>query len=252
MQPFRRITWPIIAIFLVLVLATATLYFAVNSVAAKPEIILGLTIIIGASILLILLFLITTGFSVLQLDDRTQALGLPDGSIRALIAFLLILIWVIVSLYLTAFVANPPANSPDAGRFAEGVYSTMATLVVAVVAFYFGSKNVAAATAAVAGTLSQPTIISADPQTGTQGQTGISLTIKGSNFQSPSSVRLSRETQAATDEIIATNVLSNATQITCTIDIKNDQTLGEWDLIVINSDGGKGQKPNAFIINPHP
>jgi hypothetical protein len=56
---------------------------------APTELLLRLTVTFGVGALLLMLFLIAIGFSRLQLDDKTQALGLPRGSVRALIAFYL-------------------------------------------------------------------------------------------------------------------------------------------------------------------
>jgi hypothetical protein len=56
---------------------------------------------IGGVILLILaLTIVALIFSLLNINDKTQAMGLPDGSIRAVIALSLIVLFAILSVYL--------------------------------------------------------------------------------------------------------------------------------------------------------
>ncbi|MEO3404947.1 hypothetical protein AAFN85_13660 [Mucilaginibacter sp. CAU 1740] len=64
--------------------------------------------------------------------DGKFPLGLPDGSIRAIIAILAILLYVLISLVLAAI----PSSA-----IASDVTKTLGTLVVAISAFYFGSKT---------------------------------------------------------------------------------------------------------------
>jgi hypothetical protein len=60
-------------------------------------------------------------------------LGLPDGSIRGIIAILAIILYVLISLTLSAV----PPNS----TIAADITKTLGTLVVAISAFYFGAKT---------------------------------------------------------------------------------------------------------------
>src|SRR5205807_3929303 len=46
------------------------------------------------------LFTVAAGFSAMKLTDPKQALGLPEGSIRAMIALVLIMIFIIFGIYL--------------------------------------------------------------------------------------------------------------------------------------------------------
>lgn len=61
---------------------------------------IGIVIVLAVSVLVLLLFLIALGFHLIRLDNPNEALGLPPGSVRALIALLLIIIWVIASIFL--------------------------------------------------------------------------------------------------------------------------------------------------------
>src|SRR5260370_16351490 len=77
----------------------------------------------------------------LELSDAREALGLPPGSVRAMIALLLIIIWAIVSIFVLRFivVVGPGAANSDASKLAQQLFTTMSTLVFAISAFYFAT-----------------------------------------------------------------------------------------------------------------
>lgn len=66
----------------------------------KPDVLLPILASVSAIGLLISLSFLAIAFSVLDLADRNQALGLPEGSVRALISLLLITLFVITSIFL--------------------------------------------------------------------------------------------------------------------------------------------------------
>jgi hypothetical protein len=68
---------------------------------------IGALIVLGVSLLLALLFIVAAGFKMMGLANRDGALGLPEGSIRALIALLLILIFIMMGIYLYRSVGYP-------------------------------------------------------------------------------------------------------------------------------------------------
>jgi hypothetical protein len=74
------------------------LLFSMFNVSAE----IGLPILSIAGVLLLLgtLALVAVAFVGFDLQDRTQALGLPEGSIRAVIALSLILLFAILAIYL--------------------------------------------------------------------------------------------------------------------------------------------------------
>jgi hypothetical protein len=61
---------------------------------------LPLIVIIGLTVLLIVIGLLTFTFSVVGLSNATEALGLPDGSVRAIIALMLLVLFSILSIFL--------------------------------------------------------------------------------------------------------------------------------------------------------
>jgi hypothetical protein len=213
-----RFYWLIIAALSILLLTIAGLVLADIFVrSTQPELIIGLVVILGVSVLIILLFIMASGFAILGLHDSRQAMGLPEGSIRAMIALLLIIIWVIFSIYLFNAVQNQPAsaNSAQVLQLSQQLFTTMGTLVVAISAFYFGSTNLTAVRSALTPSIpaERPAIQSINPVVGEQGQE-LELTITGKSFRLPE-VRLIQ----GNEQMEATNILSSATQIKCKVTI---------------------------------
>lgn len=152
-----------------------------------PEILLPLLAIAGVASLLACLTIVAVALAALNLANPREALGLPRGSVRALIALSLVLIFVITAMHLYGQVRSPPttkmigitqeqladipsqeiisSNASEAGEnlfdvermvrneasedFAQQILTTVSTLVVAVAGFYFGSRSVEAARRAV-------------------------------------------------------------------------------------------------------
>ena len=80
--------------------------------------------------------------------DANQALGLPAGTIRALIALILILLFAIIGVHLFRMVgaldpAGTNAVSAEGVALAQQLLTTVGTLVVAVSGFYFGTASAA-------------------------------------------------------------------------------------------------------------
>ena len=80
-------------------LLIVSLGIIVATLPKDSEVQLGFLVVIAVIALISLLFTVAAGFSRLQLTDGKQAMGLPEGSIRALIALILIMVFVIVSIY---------------------------------------------------------------------------------------------------------------------------------------------------------
>jgi|HubBroStandDraft_6_1064221.scaffolds.fasta_scaffold674224_2 hypothetical protein len=72
---------------------------------------LPLLVIVGVMALFATLALVSVTFSLADLDDKTQPLGLPEGSVRAAIALSLIVIFAIVAIYFyTSMLVQPCSN----------------------------------------------------------------------------------------------------------------------------------------------
>jgi len=78
----------------------------VGSAPGTAEIKIGLVIVLAIAILLILLYIIVIGFSHYNLTDHNEALGLPPGSVRALISLFLIMLFIIIGIYLVRIVSE--------------------------------------------------------------------------------------------------------------------------------------------------
>jgi hypothetical protein len=76
------------------------------------EIQLGFLVVIAIIALITLLFIVAAGFSQLKLTDPNQALGLPEGSIRAMIALMLILVFIIFGIFVFRLTANGNEAGP--------------------------------------------------------------------------------------------------------------------------------------------
>jgi hypothetical protein len=66
----------------------------------KPEISLPILAVIGVLVVFLALTLVAVTFAAFNLSDRTQALALPEGSVRAVIALSLVMLFAILSVYL--------------------------------------------------------------------------------------------------------------------------------------------------------
>jgi hypothetical protein len=122
----------------------------------RPAVALPLLLLVGVGSLLILITGITAVLDRYGLTDREHAFGLPDGTMQAIIAISLVLIFVIASLYLYSSLPTGAIEAADAEaaqnrrEFAQQLLTTVGTLAVAVAGFYFGTRSVTSARAAVA------------------------------------------------------------------------------------------------------
>jgi hypothetical protein len=249
--------------------------------AFLPEIALTILLIAGVGGLLIVLSCMVAVFAALNLSQRTHSLGLPEGSVRAVIALSLILIFSIQAVYLygdlgqietetstgitqeqlntipkeqivsiqarevddkTVFDVEQRVEKSEASvDFAKQILTTVSTLVVAVAGFYFGTRAVAAARGVEAPLL--PVVRKIVPNHGEQGEE-LSVEIFGKNFQSPATVKLVQDLS----EISGTDITWSTTKIKCKFKIPKDAATRKWDLIAMNEDGGEDRLAEAFEV----
>jgi hypothetical protein len=162
-----------------------------NCTEISDTISLPLIVIVGVAVLLISISLVTFTFSVIGLSSARDALGLPDGSVRAIIALMLLVLFSIMAIFLynnmgerrvlsldhvseqalndmrsrVAIIHQeaepPPAQNTykvtyheinnAADDLAKQLVVMLGTLVTAVAAFYFGSASVTSASAVILG-----------------------------------------------------------------------------------------------------
>ena len=151
-------------------------YFAFR-VLQESETQIGMVVVFAVSALVTLLTVTVIIFDRLKLTNAKQALGFPEGSIRALIALFLVIIFIIMGVYLFRTVAegmvtqltNLTADqvvqlgdhvidviqnesetfdvtlrvgaTPAAEQLALQLVTILGTLVTAVASFYFGSST---------------------------------------------------------------------------------------------------------------
>jgi uncharacterized membrane protein len=179
-------------------------------------------VLVGLALTVVFMAILAIIYSVMGVEDAKQALGLPEGSVRALLAFSLVLIFVCLAAFLFGEVnknnqpvegktltrvtegeladlkanfvvaaelgkdqtgkflyeqvlgsdGKTPADdlkrplytatyypkvNKDAEDFAKQIFTTLATVFVSVVSFYFGSSVTSSATAAGAKAMQGPT-----------------------------------------------------------------------------------------------
>lgn len=247
----------------------------------------GVLLVGAVCVMLLLLFTVTAGFRALGLSAKDQPLGLPPGSVRAFIALILIMIFVILTVYAVRVVGEGtiryvglmnatqinefqtngdvrlrvtvlggelydvwqviPIN--EAGdRLAQQLVTTVATLVVAVAGFYFGATNVHAA-------LEQHDKAS----TASTAPLIRNITPDNGNRGAEVAATLTGRNMSATkfvrlvrekETIEATDILFNETTIQCKFRLPVPaQFSGDWDVVVENVDGAVDRLEGAFTIN---
>ncbi len=155
---------------LLLVVAVTLLIGLPSFIDPESAVGLTVTVVCGVTALLATLVLTTFILSCLGLSNRDEALGLPTGSVRAIIALSLILIFSILSIFMFQYMDDPvvtttintvTTNNSTIGQeiitnqtdvikgtsqavvdFSKQTLTTVGTLVVAIAAFYFGTRSV--------------------------------------------------------------------------------------------------------------
>jgi hypothetical protein len=144
-----------------------TLIYAVVKTLGPSSANFGLPILALLSVLLLLgaLLIFTTLIHTIGLSDKGSALGLPEGSVRALLALAL--------LGLFAVLAASVLVNPSTDEFGKQMLTLVGTLMTAVISFYFGSATTSVSTTSLATPSSAAVSASGAPET---SLTGISPT----------------------------------------------------------------------------
>jgi hypothetical protein len=177
---------PIVALLLIVsivLLGGSALLLAHYGLTNRPEIVVTMVILVGIVVLLISIAAFVSLLHQFGLADGRFALGLPDGSVRAILALGLLLIFSMISVFLYWDTAHPdlrqslgitadqlahiqkdaivsilPGASPEtfnvetvisgsqAPQLGQQLVTILGTLVTAIAAFYFGATTVASAT----------------------------------------------------------------------------------------------------------
>jgi|GEM_PF-5778840 len=171
---------------------------------------------------------IVTAFARLGLETRKQPLGLPRGSVRALIALLLVVMFgVFAALAISCHVAD--------AALVKQVLDVIGTLMVSMSGFYFGSRTAEGAANRLATPAQSASVTSAT-------LAGTSLTIVGTGLNTAKTVELVQGTL----HVAATVVALEPTKITATVDL-SAQPKGAWAVVVTFNDGSILTKPGAIV-----
>ena len=135
----------IAAALLVVVPALGLLLVKWLDVAVPQAVGVGAAVVVGIGLLLVLVAAVATGYRATN-DASDHAFGLPDGSVRALLALSLLLAFVALVVYVLGSVLE----GDDRSAAAQQVVGTLGTLLAAVAAFYFGANSVKTGAAALA------------------------------------------------------------------------------------------------------
>jgi len=97
----KNSVWFFVSIlFLIVVGFGGMIYLFVAKATADPEVMMGTVVVFSIATLMTVLFILAAGFMSIRLADPKQALGLPEGSIRAMIALVLIMVFIIFGIFL--------------------------------------------------------------------------------------------------------------------------------------------------------
>jgi hypothetical protein len=178
----------------------------------QPEVALPLLLVAGLIALVAALAILVGTFSIFGLSNRNAAFGVPEGTLQAVIAMMIIMIFAITSLYLNASLKETTYTSTGINQaqldaipadeirsirtetvdgvtgytvkrtvqnvvsedFAKQLLTTLSTLVVAIVGFYFGAKSVETGVAAA----SSPPVNSDVPEISGQPKAGATLSVE--------------------------------------------------------------------------
>jgi hypothetical protein len=142
----------LVAALLLLVLSGAGVGLAIwgadklDDKAAAAAGIAGL-VLVGVGLVVVLLAAVSRVYTT-STGAQQDAFGLPDGSIRALLALAVLFAFVAVVIYILSVVLDGADAAQRAA--AQQVIGVLGTLLAAVAAFYFGTNSVKTGAAAIA------------------------------------------------------------------------------------------------------
>ena len=138
MEKMKKYTGVIAVALLIIVLIT--LFVFVGTVKNENSHYLIESILISSIALVGIFVIALLGLAALSSKkDDPHALGLPAGSVRAIIAISITVLFILIALYFFQVVDVYPPDSPKV-ELAKSILTILGTLVVAVSSFYFSAK----------------------------------------------------------------------------------------------------------------
>jgi hypothetical protein len=254
--------------------------------ASTQDLYIPVLAIVSVLTLLIALALMTLSAAALDLSDRTQALGLPDGSIRAVIALGLIVLFAVISIFLYTSISNPQPLAKVPGLSAEQVTFLKKQVPGEVItvpranentvdAYYHDSRSVAgddfakqllvllgtlvtsvssfyfgskvAAGSNVPATLGK----ASPPKLRNVSPTTLPRDVLVSLTISGDNLDLIKEAKLVQGErqIVCTDLTSNASVVKCNVSVPAALPAGAWDLIVNDGAGRQATLAGAISVS---
>lgn len=250
------------------------------------EVVLPVIAIVGVILMLSALAGVSLLFAKSQLQDKTQALGLPEGSIRAVIALSLIVLFAILTVFLYGNISRPSVytlegltdpqkneyiavvprdrivgvfpeegnglytilievRNPAGDDFAKQLLVLLGTLVTSIASFYFGAKaGAAGAPQTESETSASLSIRGILPATRKADGSTAEMEISGDNLGLVKDVKI----VSGSNQILASDVLSNDSVIKCNLAVPASAPPGAWDVIVTDSAGTTAKLAGGLTI----
>jgi hypothetical protein len=267
----------------VFVTSLIVLIVILQQLKVESFIMLPLLVIGGVLCLFIALGLTAVIFATYGLDDKTQALALPEGSIRAVIALALIILLAILSIYLygslsnnasiiehvslatrDAMLTNPAykvigsvstgndftvqvqSRNDDAVDFAKQLLVLLGTLVTSISSFYFGTRAVVSASSSEVVTGGEMSLASFSPATHEASGEEIPFLLTGEGLTGVKSVKL----RQGKTEVDTTELQLHDNNIAGKVFIASDMAAGAWDVVAQYGTGTELTLNGALTITP--
>jgi hypothetical protein len=270
------------AIIVGLLIGTMILVVVYAYTKQTAEILLSGLLIVGVISLILALCLFAMVFKSFGLADKKNTLGLPEGSVRAVIALTLILLFMMSSVFLynqvNVWGQGKPYQSTNITQEILDSYPKEEVVAVSLVGTFNNetrynvtrlvtgnteaSENLAQQLITILGTLvaaisafyfgtkavegtkgsSDPVLTKIVPNAMTKGEEG-TITLYGENLNQVKEVRLAQGSKVA----IYTDLTSSSTKISTKVKTA-DLDAGKWTVVVSNSDGKEDQLENALEV----
>jgi hypothetical protein len=211
-------------------------YLLLNTESLKIEIRLPVLAIAGVVALLVALALVAGAFTLFNLANAKEALGLPEGLIIATVPngaedeaqrF---------TIYYRDF-------NPQGADVAKQLLTLVGTLVRSVASFYFGSKSAVSFATGVVKAGTAPIIRSVSPTTLARGA-GADVQISGDGLDLIKEAKITYGGRT----VLATGLTSNASLVKCRLDIAATEPPGAWTVTVTDGTGQKTELPGSFAV----
>jgi hypothetical protein len=277
--------WWKISLILFAIIIVLLLFFFVEGSTNAPAIHLSVLLVIGVIALLVALSFTAVIFKSLDLANPNSTLGLPEGSVQAVIALCLILIFIISSLFLYYEVSfNEVYISRDitqeqindipkeeivsiirggtidnetlytvtrsvekSSKTGDDIAKQIITTVSTLVVAVAGFYFGTKSVATARGGLPgiSVPVIRSITPTGGKRQENIEFRIFGKNLELAKEIKLIHESI----ELQCRDITSSSTIVTCKLKIPQNIPAGNWTVVVINSDEGEDRLEDAFSVS---